>query len=234
MDNILQHEQREVDKFNDLAHEWWDVDGGFKTLHHVNPVRLDFITKQTDLRGKSVIDIGCGGGILAESMARLGAHVTGIDLAPQSIEIAQLHLHESGLNVNYECIDSAALVNKTHTPYDVLTCMEMLEHVPNPDTIISNCGQLLTSGGVAFFSTLNRNLKSYLLGVIAAEYLLKLIPKGTHEYKKFIKPSELSTMLNKHGFQLLSISGIEYNPLTYKASLTQNVDINYIISCRKI
>lgn len=229
----MHFDAQEVNKFNALANQWWNLDGEFKTLHHINPARLKFVTDKIDLDNKLVIDIGCGGGIFAESMAVKRAIVTGIDLAPQSIEIAKLHLFESGLNVEYNCvnIESYAQSHKEH--FDVLTCMEMLEHVPNPEIIIKNCNSLLKPGGIAFFSTINRNPKSYALGVIAAEYILNLIPKGTHEYKKFIKPSELHSLLSKNGFEVFDIKGMEYNPITRTSRLSDNVDINYMVACRK-
>lgn len=229
----MHYDAKEVNKFNNLAHEWWNLDGEFKTLHHINPARLDFIKSTVNLKDKAAIDVGCGGGILAESMAKAGAKVTAIDLAPQSIEIAKLHLYESELKVNYECIDIETKATSSPQQFDVLTCMEMLEHVPDPEVIIDNCSKLIKPGGFAFFSTLNRNLKSYALGVIAAEYILNLVPKGTHEYKKFIKPSEMRSLLSKYGFELSSIRGLEYNPLTQAVKLSNNVDINYMIACRK-
>ena len=229
----MHFDAREVNKFNDLAHEWWNLDGEFKTLHHINPIRLQFMQKHVNLESKTIIDVGCGGGILAESMAQAGADVSAIDLAPQSIEVAKLHLYESGLRVNYECINLEIKADLATNQFDILTCMEMLEHVPDPNAIIANCYRLLKPGGWAFFSTINRNLKSYALGVIAAEYVLKLLPKGTHEYKKFIKPSELRRILVANGFEIVTLSGISYNPLTQEASLSPDVDINYIIGCRK-
>ena len=230
----MHYDAKEVNKFNDLAHQWWNLDGEFRTLHHINPIRLKFVTNNVHLANKNVIDIGCGGGIFSESMALESANVTGLDLAPQSIEIAKLHLFESELNINYECINIEAYAKSHKESFDVLTCMEMLEHVPNPEIIIENCNLLLKPGGIAFFSTINRNPKSYALGVIAAEYILNLIPKGTHEYNKFIKPSELRKLLVKNGFEIFAIKGIEYNPITETASLTNNVDINYMFACRKI
>jgi 2-polyprenyl-6-hydroxyphenyl methylase/3-demethylubiquinone-9 3-methyltransferase len=230
----MQHDLTEINKFNDLAHEWWNLDGEFRTLHHINPVRLGFIKQHVSLQGKLTLDVGCGGGILAESLAQSGAIVSGIDLAPQSIEVAKLHLYESGLSVNYECIDIAVKAAQEEAKFEVLTCMEMLEHVPDPEEIIANCAKLVTPGGMAFFSTLNRTLKSYALAVLAAEYILKLIPKGTHDYKKFIKPSELRYLLVKHGFELVDIKGLQYNPLTKQATLTNDISINYIISCHKV
>jgi 2-polyprenyl-6-hydroxyphenyl methylase / 3-demethylubiquinone-9 3-methyltransferase len=231
---MVQFDQKEVDKFNNLAHEWWDIDGKFKTLHHINPTRLEFIKNHVSLKNKSVIDVGCGGGILAESMAILEAQVTGIDLAPQSIETAKLHLHESNLSISYHCVNIEDFGHNNTNEFDILTCMEMLEHVPEPEFIISNCAKLLKNDGIAFFSTMNRNIKSYVMGVIAAEYLLNLVPRGTHEYKKFIKPSELRKLLAKHNLMVMDIKGIEYNPFTTKSKLTKDIDINYIIACKKI
>ena len=225
--------QAEVDKFNDLAHEWWNLEGQFKTLHQINPARVEFIQRHVELNGKRLIDVGCGGGILAESLAQAGAVVDAIDLAPQSIEIAQLHLYESNLRVNYECIEIAAKAQLAAESYDVVTCMEMLEHVPSPDYIIAECAKLIKPGGIAFFSTLNRNIKSYTLGVVAAEYLLNLVPKGTHDFKKFIQPAELRQMLQRHGFELLSLSGIDYKPFSQKFGLGSNTDINYLVACQK-
>lgn len=230
----MQFDQKEINKFNNLAHEWWDQNGKFKTLHHINPTRLNFIQKHTDLNQKHVIDVGCGGGILAEGMAHQNATVTAIDLAPQSIEIAKLHLHESNLKINYECINIEDFTVNNSEKFDILTCMEMLEHVPNPDFIIEKCAKLLKPDGIAFFSTMNRNLKSYVLGVIAAEYLLNLMPRGTHEYQKFIKPSELNKLLRNHGLEVIDISGIKYNPFNNQATLNKDIDVNYIIACKKL
>ena len=233
--NLAVHDQSEVDKFNNLAHEWWNIDGEFKTLHHINPVRMEFINKYITLDNSvNAIDVGCGGGILTEAIAISGANTTGIDLAPQSIEVAKLHLYESLLTVNYECVELGVKAEQMSGEFDVLTCMEMLEHVPNPEYIIEQCAKLLKSGGMAFFSTLNRTPKSYLFGVLAAEYLLKIIPKGTHEYQKFIKPSELNRLAVKHGLSLLGINGIRYNPFSHYYGLSDNTDINYLVAYRKI
>lgn len=225
----------EISKFNDLAHSWWDLEGEFKTLHHINPVRLEFILNHTNLANKQVIDIGCGGGIFSESLATHGAQVTGIDLAPQSINVAKLHLYESELDINYQCMSLEQLAESYLKPsFDIVVCMEMLEHVDDPFSIINNASKIIKPGGLAFFSTLNRNFKSYLLGILVAEYVLKLLPQGTHNYKKFIKPSELVKMLNLAQFKLISLQGISYNPLTQEALLTNNVDVNYIVCCQKI
>jgi len=226
--------QAEIDKFNNLAHEWWNAEGEFKTLHQINPARVKFIQNHCLLDNKKLIDVGCGGGILSEALAQNGAIVDAIDLAPQSIEIAKLHLYESNLTVNYECIEIGEKVQQAAGQYDIVSCMEMLEHVPDPGYIIAKCAELLKPGGMAFFSTLNRNYKSYALGIIAAEYLLKLVPTGTHDYGKFIKPSELRRMLNSHGLEIIAINGINYNPLTQNFGLSEDASINYLVACQKI
>ena len=227
------HSQAEIDKFNDLAHEWWNTDGAFKTLHHINPLRCEFIQKHSQVRDKALIDVGCGGGILSEALAKLGAQVSAIDLAPQSIEIAKLHLYESNLSVNYECIEVGAKAAQSPESFDVVTCMEMLEHVPDPMSVVRACAKLCKPGGTLFFSTLNRNPKSYLFAIIGAEYILKLLPKGTHEYAKFIKPSELVAFTRNAGLEMISIKGLGYNPLTQVYSLSDDVDVNYMIAVRK-
>ena len=228
------HSQAEIDKFNDLAHEWWNTDGAFKTLHQINPLRCEFIQKHSQIRDKALIDVGCGGGILSEALTKLGAQVSAIDLAPQSIEIAKLHLYESNLSVNYECIEVGAKAAQSPESFDVVTCMEMLEHVPDPAYIIQECAKLLKPNGMAFFSTLNRNFKSYALGVVAAEYVLNLVPQGTHDYQKFIKPAELRNMLKQAGFELVALSGMTYNPITQTAALSTDTSINYMVACQKI
>jgi 2-polyprenyl-6-hydroxyphenyl methylase/3-demethylubiquinone-9 3-methyltransferase len=228
------HSQAEIDKFNDLAHEWWNIDGAFKTLHQINPLRCEFIQKYIQVRDKTLIDVGCGGGILSEALAKLGAQVSAIDLAPQSIEIAKLHLYESNLSINYECIEVGAKAAQSAESYDIVTCMEMLEHVPDPAYIIQECAKLLKPNGMAFFSTLNRNFKSYALGVVAAEYILNLVPQGTHDYQKFIKPAELRNMLKQAGFELVALSGVTYNPISQTATLSTDTSINYMVACQKI
>ena len=224
-------DQIEINKFNDLAHEWWNIDVEFKTLHQINPVRLQFIKNHVNLDGKDVIDIGCGGGILTESIASADSFVTGIDLAPQLIETAKLHLYESGLTINYECVDIVTFTEQHPSSFDVISCMELLEHVPNPEIIIENCAKLMKPNGIAFFSTLNRTIKSYALGILGAEYIFKLLPRGTHTYSKFIKPSELRALLSKYGFTITDIKGLSYNPINGKADISDNVDINYMVSC---
>lgn len=226
--------QQEVDKFNNLAHEWWNLDGEFKTLHQINPARVEFVKRHANLKDQELIDVGCGGGILAESLAIEGAKVSAIDLAPQSIEIAKLHLFESNLDVNYECIEISEKAKLNPEKFDIVTCMEMLEHVPSPDYIIAECAKLLKPNGVAFFSTLNRNVKSYALSILTAEYLLNLVPKGTHDFKKFIKPAELRKLLTANGLEIIALNGIDYNPLTANFGLSNNTDINYLVACRKV
>lgn len=226
--------QQEVDKFNNLAHEWWNLDGEFKTLHQINPARVEFVKRHVNLKDQELIDVGCGGGILAESLAIEGAKVSAIDLAPQSIEIAKLHLFESNLDVNYECIEISEKAKLNPEKFDIVTCMEMLEHVPSPDYIIAECAKLLKPNGVAFFSTLNRNIKSYALGIFTAEYLLNFVPKGTHDFKKFIKPAELRKLLTANGLEIIALNGIDYNPLTANFGLSNNTDINYLVACRKV
>lgn len=228
-----QYTQSEVDKFNDMAHEWWSLDGAFRTLHQINPTRVKFIQKHVALNNKHVLDVGCGGGILAEALASENALVDAIDLAPSSIEIAKLHLYESNLNVNYECIEVGEKAIQCPEKYDVVTCMEMLEHVPSPEYIIEQISKLVKPNGMVFLSTLNRNYKSYALGVLAAEHILKLVPKGTHEYSKFIKPAELSQILRNHNLEVIDIKGINYNPFTKNFDLTHKTDVNYLIACKK-
>lgn len=223
----------EVEKFNQLAHDWWDTNGQLQTLHHINPPRFQFIADHIKLNNKLVIDVGCGGGILCESMSKAGAIVTGIDLAPRSIEVAKLHLYESHLDINYECVDIVDKAIKNQESFDVVTCMELLEHVDDPHLIIANCAKLLKSDGMAFFSTLNRTLKSYLLSILGAEYIFKIIPKGTHNYAKFITPAELKKMALEYGLDIVDIKGIHYNPLTRNAKLTNSVEINYLIGFQK-
>src|SRR5262245_10352533 len=204
----------ELEKFSQLAHRWWDPGSEFKPLHDINPLRLDHIDSIAGLRGKRVLDVGCGGGILAEAMAARGARVTGIDLAEKPLKVAQLHLLETGLEVDYRLIAPEALASEAPSAFDTVTCMELLEHVPDPAATVRACAELTKNGGHVFFSTINRNLKSYALAVVGAEYVLKLLPRGTHDYAKFIKPSELAAMCRAAGLQVSGITGMIYNPLT--------------------
>ena len=222
----------ELEKFSQLAHRWWDPGSEFKPLHDINPLRLDLIERSAKLSGKRVIDVGCGGGILAEAMAASGARVTGIDLGDKPLKVAQLHLLESGLEVEYRLIAAEELAREVPRSFDVVTCMELLEHVPDPAATVRACGELLDENGHAFFSTVNRNLKSYAFAVIGAEYVLRLLPRGTHDYAKFIKPSELARMCREAGLRVSGIVGMTYNPFTRTYALGDDTDVNYILHAR--
>ncbi|SES66608.1 3-demethylubiquinone-9 3-methyltransferase [Nitrosospira multiformis] len=222
----------ELEKFNQLAHRWWDPNSEFKPLHEINPLRLGYIERHARLAGKVVLDVGCGGGILSESMAESGAQVTGIDLGDKALKVAKLHLLESGNKVNYRKISVEALAAEQPHHYDVVTCMEMLEHVPDPVSTVRACAELAKPGGWVFFSTINRNPKSYLFAVIGAEYVLNLLPRGTHDYAKFIKPSELGRMAREAGLDVQEVIGMSYNPITKVYSLGQDTDVNYIMAFR--
>ncbi|HJU49275.1 MAG TPA: bifunctional 2-polyprenyl-6-hydroxyphenol methylase/3-demethylubiquinol 3-O-methyltransferase UbiG [Pseudogulbenkiania sp.] len=226
-------DELELDKFSQLAHKWWDKESEFKPLHEINPLRLDYIDGRAGLTGKTVLDVGCGGGILAESMAQKGASVTGIDLAKKSLKVAQLHSLESGVSVDYRCVAVETLAEELPEHFDVVTCMEMLEHVPDPESVVRSCSRLVKPGGWVFFSTLNRNAKSYLLAVLAAEYVLGMLPRGTHEYGRFIKPSELGRIARHAGLELEDISGMSYNPLTRTYTLGNDTGVNYLIATRR-
>ena len=219
----------EIEKFNLLAHKWWDPTSEFKPLHAINPLRLNFIKSSVNLNGKKVLDVGCGGGILSESLARAGADVTGIDQGDKVIQIAKLHANESGVKVKYKHINIEDFYKNTDERFDVITCLEMLEHVPDPNSIINTCSKLLKPGGKIFFSTINKNLKAFLFAIIGAEYILNLLPKGTHEYKKFIKPSQLQTWASRNNLSFDSIIGMTYNPITQKYKLSQDTSVNYIV-----
>ena len=226
-------DQTEIDKFSSLAHHWWDPTSEFKPLHAINPLRLDWIQKHTEIQGKKVLDVGCGGGILTESLAKIGAHAKGIDLSEKALKVADLHSLETGIAVQYEYTSAEDLASKEAGQYDVVTCMEMLEHVPDPQSIIKACSALVKPGGKVFFSTLNRNPKSYLLAVIGAEYILRMLPKGTHDYKKFIKPSELNGFLQDAGLEMNEIIGLTYNPITEVYALGRDTDVNYLVATTK-
>jgi len=224
-------DQQEINKFSELASRWWDPEGEFKPLHLINPLRLDFINQHSGgLFDKQVVDIGCGGGILAESMARAGAKVTGLDMAEASLEVAKLHGLESGVKVDYVCSTAEAFAEANETKFDVVTCMEMLEHVPDPASVVMACAKLVKPGGHVFFSTLNRNIKSYLMGIVGAEYVLKLVPKGTHDHSKFIKPSELMAMTDQAGLLPRDMTGLHMDPISQGFYLSStNVDVNYLL-----
>jgi 2-polyprenyl-6-hydroxyphenyl methylase/3-demethylubiquinone-9 3-methyltransferase len=226
-------DQSEIAKFSALAHRWWDPHSEFKPLHAINPLRLGWIKSFLSLEGKKVVDIGCGGGILAESISQSGADTTGIDLSEKALKVAELHALEVGANLTYRSISAEALADDQPGQYDVVTCMEMLEHVPDPASVVRACAKLCKPGGILFFSTLNRSPKSYLFAIIGAEYILKLLPKGTHEYAKFIKPSELLAFTRAAGLEMIGIKGLGYNPLTQVYSLNDDVDVNYMIAVRK-
>ena len=224
----------ELAKFSDLAHRWWDPDSEFRPLHQINPLRLGWIDGLAGLAGKRVLDIGCGGGILSDSMARKGANVTGIDLSVKALRVAQLHALEAGTNnVNYKEISAEAMALEQPGEFDVVTCMEMLEHVPDPASVVRACSTLVKPGGWVFFSTLNRNAKAFLFAVLGAEYLLQLLPKGTHEYAKFIRPSELASYCRAVGLDLDQTRGMEYNPLTQRYWLSADTSVNYLFATRK-
>ena len=226
-------DQSEIAKFSALAHRWWDPNSEFKPLHAINPLRLNWIKSFVSLEGKKVVDVGCGGGILAESISQSGANTTGIDLSEKALKVAELHALEVGANLTYRAISAEDLADEQAEQYDVVTCMEMLEHVPDPASVVRACAKLCKPGGTLFFSTLNRNPKSYLFAIIGAEYILKLLPKGTHEYTKFIKPSELVAFTRQAGLEMLGMKGLSYNPLTQVYSLSDDVDVNYMIAVRK-
>ena len=223
----------ELAKFDSFAARWWDTEGDFRPLHEINPLRLDWIRQQVKLAGSKVVDIGCGGGILTESMSAAKAVVTGIDMAEGPLAVARLHLLESGADVDYRQCTAEELAEAEPGQYDVVTCLEMLEHVPDPSQVIGSCAELVKPGGHVFFSTINRNPKSFMFAIVGAEYVLKLLPSGTHEYDKFIRPSELESWARGAGLELQSSIGMQYNPFTKVYSLGQNVDVNYLMSFRR-
>jgi 2-polyprenyl-6-hydroxyphenyl methylase/3-demethylubiquinone-9 3-methyltransferase len=226
-------DQSEIDKFSALAHRWWDPESEFKPLHAINPLRLSWIKSLVDLNGIKVLDVGCGGGILAESIAQSGADTCGIDLSQKALKVAELHALEVGATLTYRSIAAEALAEEQPAQYDVVTCMEMLEHVPDPASVVRACAKLCKPGGTLFFSTLNRSPKSYLFAIIGAEYLLRILPKGTHEYAKFIKPSELVGFTRQAALEMIDMKGLSYNPLSQVYSLGDDVAVNYMIAVRK-
>jgi 2-polyprenyl-6-hydroxyphenyl methylase/3-demethylubiquinone-9 3-methyltransferase len=230
---MINVDPRELEKFSQLAHRWWDTESEFKPLHDINPLRLDHIDRIASLPGKRVLDVGCGGGILSEAMAERGATVTGIDLADKPLKVAQLHLLESGQEVEYIKMSAEELARKRPESYDVVTCMELLEHVPDPAATVRACAELVKPDGCVFFATINRNPKAYLFAVIGAEYVLGLLPRGTHDYAKFIKPSELAALCRDNDLSVSGIIGMTYNPLTRIYSLGGDTDVNYILYARK-
>ncbi len=235
---MTQHQQLNIDpaevaKFNQSAMRWWDPNSEYKPLHDINPLRLDYIDQRVGLAGKQVVDVGCGGGILAESMAARGAEVTGIDMADSALSVAKLHALESRVKVNYQQITAEQFAAQSPDAFDVVTCMELLEHVPDPASLIAACAALAKPGGQVFFSTLNRNPKAYMFAVLGAEYLLKLLPRGTHDYAKFIRPAELARWTRRAGLHLDHLAGLSYNPLTKHYHLSDDVSVNYLVHTRR-
>ncbi len=233
MEKMLNADPAELDKFGELAHRWWDPSSEFKPLHDINPLRLDWIDRAVGLAGKRVLDVGCGGGLLSEGMAGYGADVTGIDLSEKPLGVAKLHLLESGRKVDYRLVSVEQLAEEMPASFDVVTCLEMLEHVPNPSSVITACARLVKPGGQVFFSTLNRNPKAYLFAVIGAEYLLKLLPKGTHDYARFIKPSEMARWAKMASLEPEELIGMSYNPLLKEYSLGKDTGVNYLMRTRR-
>lgn len=231
MSNVHLHE---IHKFGSMAERWWDEEGEFKTLHQVNPLRLGFIQQYADLKGARVVDVGCGGGILTEGLAKAGADAMGVDLSQDLVDVAELHGLEVGLNTHYEKISVEELAEQQAESFDHVTCMEMLEHVPDAGSIIQACAKLVKPNGMVFFSTLNRHPKAYALAIVAAEYVLQMLPKGTHDYKTFIKPSELCQSARAAGLSLQGMAGISYNPLTKQFSLSNDTDINYLAAFKRL
>ena len=232
--NTTNVDPAELAKFSELAHRWWDVNSEFRPLHQINPLRLDWIQTLASLKDKQVLDVGCGGGILSDAMARVGAHVTGIDLATKSLKVAQLHALETQTpNVSYREVSAEALAAEKPASFDVVTCMEMLEHVPDPASVVKACATLVKPGGWVFFSTLNRNPQSFLFAIVGAEYVLNLLPKGTHEYAKFIRPSELAGFCREAGLQMQASRGLQYNPLTQRYWLDANTRVNYMLATQR-
>ena len=233
MTEIPNADPQELDKFSALAHRWWDPHSDFRPLHEINPLRLGWIAGKIRLQGKAIVDIGCGGGILSESLAASGASVKGIDLSEKALSVARLHALETGASVSYEAISAEALATREAGTYDVVTCMELLEHVPDPSSTVAACAQLAKPGASVFFSTISRNPKSYLHAVLGAEYILRLLPRGTHDYMKFIKPSELAAMCREAGLEVREVLGMSYNPLSKTYSLGSDTSVNYLMHAVK-
>ena len=223
----------ELEKFNQLAHRWWDPQSEFRPLHEINPLRLGWLDARAPMAGRRVLDVGCGGGILAEAMARAGAKVTGIDLGDKALRVAKLHLLESRLEVEYLSVAVEELAKQRAGQYDTVTCMEMLEHVPDPSSVVRACATLVRPGGTVFFSTINRNPKSYLFAIIGAEYVLRLLPRGTHDYNRFIRPAELTRWCREAGLVVESVIGVRYNPFVHRSTLSSDTDVNYMLHARK-
>ncbi len=233
-DTTINADPAELAKFSDLAHRWWDPDSEFRPLHQINPLRLDWIQSYLSLAGKRVLDVGCGGGILADAMARAGAQVLGIDLSTKALKVAQLHALEAGTpNVQYREVSAEALAAEQPGTYDAITCMEMLEHVPDPASVVTACSALVKPGGWVFFSTINRNPKSFVFAIVGAEYILNLLPKGTHEYMKFVRPRELAAYCRGVGLELMATRGMEYNPLTRHYWMSSDTSVNYLFATQR-
>lgn len=230
----LNADAREIAQFEALASRWWDPQGEMRPLHQINPLRLEYVAQRCDLKGNKVLDVGCGGGLLSEAMAAEGALVTGVDLAEASLAVARLHLQETGLNVDYKRISVEELAVERPGCFDIVTCMELLEHVPDPESIVRACSTLVRPGGTVFFSTLNRNPKAYLMAVLGAEYILRLLPTGTHDYRKFIRPSELGAWCRGAALAIQGMTGLHYHPIRQDYYLGDNVDVNYLMHCQRI
>jgi 2-polyprenyl-6-hydroxyphenyl methylase/3-demethylubiquinone-9 3-methyltransferase len=234
MNTATNADPAELEKFGEVAHRWWDPNSEFRPLHDINPARVAWIDRHAGLKGKRVIDIGCGGGLLSEGMAALGAAVTGIDLSEKALGVARLHLFESGHSIDYRLIAAEAMAEEAPAGFDHVTCLEMLEHVPDPGSTVAACAKLVKPGGQVFLSTLNRNAKAYVVAVLGAEYLLKLLPAGTHEYTRFLKPAELARLCRAAGLEVLEITGLRYNPFTREGVVGSDTDINYLLRARRL
>jgi 2-polyprenyl-6-hydroxyphenyl methylase/3-demethylubiquinone-9 3-methyltransferase len=233
MNTTANADQQELDKFGEVAHRWWDPNSEFRPLHDINPARVAWIDAHAEIKDKRVIDIGCGGGLLSEGMAALGAQVTGIDLSEKALSVARLHLYESGHVIDYRLISAEAMADADPGSFDYVTCLEMLEHVPDPASTVDACARLVKPGGQVFLSTLNRNAKAYLVAVLGAEYLLQLLPRGTHDYSRFLKPAELAGLCRKAGLEVLEITGLRYNPFTREGVVGADTDINYLLRAQR-